>query len=413
MSINNRRVVVTGMSGVTAFGYDWTTIKQRMLQYENAVIYVPEWEVYDGLQCRLAAPVLDFKLPPHITKKKSRSMGRVAQMAVIATEQALADAELLNSDYLKAGNAGVSYGSCTGSTEPVRAFGIMLNEKHIHAINAQTYIQMMPYTTAANISLYFGLQGRIIPSSTACTSGSQAIGYAYEAIKHGYQNIMIAGGAEELCPSEVAVFDTLFATSQNNDNPHLTPRPFDLQRDGLVLGEGASTLILEELEHAKQRNVKIYAEVVGFATNCDASHVTQPQFGTMQICLEQALAQAAISADQIGYICLHGTATERGDIAESRATYNIFGNRPYVSSIKSYLGHTLGACGALESWFSIAMMNDELFFPTINLEYVDERCANLNYIQQQAIEHRTNYVMNNNFAFGGVNTSLIFKRYYN
>lgn len=407
----NRRVVITGMSGITAFGHQWSTIKQRMLEYKNAVVYVPEWEMYEGLQSRLAAPVKDFSLPAHITKKKSRSMGRVAQMAVVATEQALEDAQLLHSDYLKEGNAGVSYGSCTGSTEPVLAFGSMLMEKSTHSITAQTYIQMMPYTTAANISLYFGLQGRIIPSSTACTSGSQAIGYAYEAIKHGYQNIMVAGGAEELCPSEVAVFDTLFATSQNNAQPELTPRPFDVNRDGLVLGEGAGTLILEELEHAKKRGAKIYAEIVGFATNCDATHVTQPQSQTMQICLAQAIKQANISVDQIGYICLHGTATERGDIAESQATYNLFANKPFVSSIKSYLGHTLGACGALESWFAIAMMNDGVFLPTINLETVDERCAKLNYIQQSAVEYATDYVMNNNFAFGGVNTSLIFKKY--
>ncbi|OBW96447.1 3-oxoacyl-ACP synthase [Gallibacterium salpingitidis] len=406
-----RRVVITGISGITAFGNDWNTIKQRMLEYKNAVVYVPEWEIYDGLQSRLAAPVKDFKLPSHITKKKSRSMGRVAQMAVVATEQALADAQLLDSEYLKDGNAGVAYGSCTGSTEPVLAFGSMFMEKNTHSITAQTYIQMMPYTTAANISLYFGLQGRIIPSSTACTSGSQAIGYAYEAIKHGYQNIMIAGGAEELCPSEVAVFDTLFATSQNNTQPECTPRPFDLNRDGLVLGEGAGTLILEELEHAQKRGAKIYAEIVGFATNCDATHVTQPQSKTMQVCLAQALKQADISTDKIGYVCLHGTATERGDIAESHATYNIFANKPLVSSIKSYLGHTLGACGALESWFSIAMMNEGIFLPTINLETVDEHCAKLNYIQQSAVECTTDYVMNNNFAFGGVNTSLIFKKY--
>lgn len=406
-----KRVVVTGMSGVTALGQTWTKIKQNMLTYQNAVCYMPEWEIFDGLQSRLAAPIVDFKLPSHITKKQSRSMGRVSQLAVVATEQALEQAGLLGNPILKTGDVGVAYGSCTGSTDPVRAFATMLTEHHTHDITAQTYIQMMPHTTAANISLYFGLQGRVIPSSTACTSGSQAIGYAYEAIKHGYQTIMIAGGAEELCPSEVAVFDTLFATSQRNDEPHFTPRPFDKNRDGLVLGEGAGTLILEEYEHAKARGATIYAELIGFATNCDAAHVTQPQQSTMKICLEQAIKQAEIAAEDIGYVCLHGTATERGDIAESNATYQIFADKPLVSSLKSYLGHTLGACGALEAWFSIEMMNEGLFIPTINLEDVDERCGQLNYIQKSAVEKQTNYVMSNNFAFGGINTSLIFQKY--
>ncbi|TNH06008.1 beta-ketoacyl-ACP synthase [Testudinibacter sp. TR-2022] len=409
--MKNRRVVVTGMSGVTALGSNWAEIKSRMLQYKNAVAYMPQWEIYDGLQSRLAAPITDFSLPLHIGKKKSRSMGRVSQLAVVATEQALAQAGLTENSDIMDGRMGVAYGSCTGSTDPVRAFASMMTEHHTHNITAQTYIQMMPHTTAANISLYFGLRGRVIPSSTACTSGSQAIGYAYEAIKHGYQDLMVAGGAEELCPSEVAVFDTLFATSQKNQQPHLTPRPFDKDRDGLVLGEGAGTLILEELEHAVARGAMIYAEIVGFATNCDAAHVTQPQQSTMQICLEQALRQSGVSAQQIGYVCLHGTATERGDIAESHATFNVLHDKPLVSSLKSYLGHTLGACGALEAWFSIAMMNDGLFIPTINLDEVDQRCAPLNYIQTQAVCETTDYVMSNNFAFGGVNTSLIFKKF--
>jgi 3-oxoacyl-[acyl-carrier-protein] synthase II len=277
-------------------------------------------------------------------------------------------------------------------------------------INATTYIKGMSHTCAVNIALFFGLTGRLIPTSSACTSSSQAIGYAYETIKYGMQDVMIAGGAEELCPSQVAIFDTLFATSQMNENPELAPRPFDKDRDGLVIGEGGVTLILESYEHAQNRGAKIYAEIVGFGTNCDAVHVTQPTAEKMKIALELALNDANISADKIGYINAHGTATDKGDIAESNATASIFSNETPISSLKGYFGHTLGACGALESWLSIEMMNRGQIVANANLDNVDKNCANLNYIRNP-INTKLNYVMSNNFAFGGVNTSLIFKKY--
>jgi 3-oxoacyl-[acyl-carrier-protein] synthase II len=269
----------------------------------------------------------------------------------------------------------------------------------------------MSHTCAVNIALYFGLTGRLLPTASACTSGSQGIGYAYESIKYGLQDIMIAGGAEELCASQVAVFDTLYATSQSNDHPHLAPRPFDQDRDGLVIGEGACSLILESLDHALARGATIYAEVVGFGTNCDAVHVTQPQADKMQGALQLALADAGCQADDIGYVCAHGTGTVRGDLAESKATYAIFEREVPVSSLKSYFGHTLGACGALESWLAINMMNEGIFMPTVNLENIDSSCAPLDYITHAPRTIDSHYIMSNNFAFGGVNTSLIFKRW--
>ncbi len=291
-----KRVVVTGMAGVTAFGQDWPSVRARLQAGRNAVVNMPEWAIYDGLNTRLAAPIPDFTLPAHYPRKKTRAMGRVSALATVATELALAQAGLLDNPVLTDGRTGIAYGSSTGSTDPIRAFGVMLNDKSTASITATTYVQMMPHTAAVNTGLFFGLRGRVIPTSSACTSGSQGIGYAYEAIKHGYQTLMVAGGAEELCPSEAVVFDTLFATSQMNDNPELAPRPFDRQRDGLVIGEGAGTLVLEELDHAQARGATILAELVGFATNCDAAHVTQPQQETMQLCMEMALAQAGLTA---------------------------------------------------------------------------------------------------------------------
>ena len=250
----------------------------------------------------------------------------------------------------------------------------------------------------------------MITTSSACTSGSQGIGYAYEAIKYGRQKAMVAGGAEELCITEAAVFDTLYATSTKNDDAKSTPRPFDQNRDGLVIGEGAGTLILEEYEHALARGATIYAELVGFGCNSDGQHVTQPTAETMQVAIEMALNDAQLTADQIGYVNAHGTSTDRGDIAESLATFNALGKKP-ISSLKSYLGHTLGACGAIEAWASINMMNDGWFAPTINLTDVDPECADLDYIKGNGREMQTDYIMSNNFAFGGINTSLIFKKW--
>ncbi|KGT95596.1 3-oxoacyl-ACP synthase [Erwinia typographi] len=406
-----RRVVVTGMGGVTAFGNDWPSISARMRAGRNAVRRMPEWQVYDGLNTLLGAPVDDFTLPEHYTRKRIRSMGRVSLMATRASELALAQAGLLEAAVLTSGETGIAYGSSTGSTGPVSEFATMLTEKHTNNITGTTYVQMMPHTAAVNTGLFFGLRGRVIPTSSACTSGSQAIGYAWEAIRHGYQTVMVAGGAEELCPSEAAVFDTLFATSQRNDAPETTPSPFDKKRDGLVIGEGAGTLVLEELEHAQARGATIYAEIVGFHTNCDAAHITQPQRETMQICIEGALRIAGLKAEEIGYINAHGTATDRGDVAESLATAAVFGNRTPVSSFKSYFGHTLGACGALEAWLSIEMMREGWFAPTLNLTEPAVDCGSLDYIMHQPRELQTDYIQSNNFAFGGINTSLIFRRW--
>ena len=275
--------------------------------------------------------------------------------------------------------------------------------------NANTYIKMMPHTTAANIALFYSLKGRIIPTSSACTSGSHAIGYAYESIKSGSIDMMLAGGAEELCVSEAYVFDKLYATSVKNHAPNLTPTPFEKDRDGLVLGEGAGFLVLESEESALKRGAKIYAEVVGFGSTCDGTHITRPQSATMKAAMSLALRAAKLEPKSIGYVNAHATATKHGDIAESIATNELFGEDIAISSLKSYLGHTLGACGGLEAIASIMMMREELFFPTINLNVTDPECAKLNYLKEPT-PIKTDFVMSNNFAFGGVNTSLIFKR---
>ncbi|MGH6627410.1 MAG: beta-ketoacyl-ACP synthase, partial [Burkholderiaceae bacterium] len=293
--------------------------------------------------------------------------------------------------------------------EPVRVFGHMLETGSMQGVTSTSYIQMMPHTAAVNIGLFFGLQGRIIPTSSACTSGSQGIGYAYEAIRFGRQTMMLAGGAEELSAPGAAVFDTLFATSSRNDAPQATPRPFDRDRDGLVIGEGAATLVLEEYEHAKARGAQIHAEIVGFGCNSDGLHVTQPEAATMAAAMRLALDDARLPPAAVGYVSAHGTATDRGDIAESHATAGVLGSRTPISSMKSYLGHSLGACGAIEAWWAIEMMRRRWFAPTINLVHPDPACAELDHLQGNGRAMDLEHVMSNNFAFGGINTSIIFR----
>ncbi|MDO3507523.1 beta-ketoacyl-ACP synthase [Ralstonia pseudosolanacearum] len=405
-----KRVVVTGMGGVTALGSQWSDIQQALQRGRNAVRRMPEWDVFSALHSRLACPLPAFEVPSTYPRKKTRSMGPVSMYAVRATELALADAGLADDPSISDGRMGVAYGSSSGSVQPIRAFGTMLDTGSMQGITSNSYIQMMPHTTAVNVALFWDLKGRIVPTSCACASGSQAIGYAYEAIAGGKQTLMLAGGAEELSGPAVAVFDTLYATSTRNDAPHLTPRPFDAARDGLVVGEGAATLVLEEYEHARARGAVIHAEIVGFGCNSDGAHMTQPTAATMSHAMRLALQDAGLPQDAIGYVNAHGTSTDLGDVAESRATAEVFRPTLPISSLKSYIGHTLGACGAIEAWWTIEMMKRNWYAPTLNLETVDPACAPLDYIAGNARAIDTEYVMTNNFAFGGINTSLIFKR---
>lgn len=404
-----RRVVVTGMGGITALGSDWTSVQSALIKGKNAVRYMHEWDISEDLRTRLGAPIDNYQFPKY-SRKDTRSMGRVSILSTSATRDVLQKAGLEDSELISNGTTGIAYGSSSGSISPIVDFSNLILTGSMKGFNSSSYIKMMGHTAPVNMGVYFGCKGRVITTSSACTSGSQGIGYAYEAIKYGQQDMMIAGGAEEISITQAAVFDTLFATSTRNDSPENSPRPFDKDRDGLVIGEGAGTLILEEYESAKARGATILAEIVGFGSNSDGAHVTQPKRETMAIAMQLALKDAELDSDEIGYVSAHGTATDRGDVAETQATQSVFNRAVPISSLKSYFGHTLGACGAIEAWLSIEMMNHQWFAPTINLENVDSDCGELDYITEFDREISCNYVMSNNFAFGGINTSLIFKK---
>jgi len=407
-----RRVVITGMGGLSPIGADWSTASARIRAGRSGVKIVEELGGFEGMKTRLAALIDDFETPAHYPRKRTRSMGRVSLLATRATEIALADAGLLEDPVVGSGRMGISYGSTSGSPPAMAVYANNLyGERSLKGIYATDYVQFMSHTVPANLAQFFGVRGRMIPTTSACTAGSQGVGYGYEAIASGKQDAMITGGAEEFHAIDAAVFDVMYATSTRNDAPETTPRPFDADRDGLVVGEGAGTLILEELEHARARGAHIHAELLGFATNCDGKHITNPDEHGMARVMREALEDASLQAEKIDYVNAHGTATEVGDIAESCATQNVLGSSVPLSSLKSYMGHTLGACGALEAWFCIEMLREGWFAPTLNLEKVDPRCGELDYICGAGRAIEAEFVMSNNFAFGGVNTSLIFRRW--
>lgn len=408
----NRRVVVTGMAGLSPIGSDWPTVRQSLIGLRSGIRLQPDWAEFRGLQTRLAGVVQDFRVPAEYPRKRTRGMGRVAQMAARASELALRDARLFDHPALKDGSTGVSYGSTAGSPPAVEIYARnIMHDRSLKGISPNDYIQFMSHTAAANLGQFFEARGRIIPTCSACTSGSQGIGYGYESIRSGAQECMITGGAEELHVVMAAVFDIMYATSTTHTEPISAPRPFDQRRDGLVVAEGAGALILESLEHATARGAPIQAEIIGFATNCDGEHMTLPGGDGMERVMRSALRDAQLEPNDIDYINAHATATEHGDIAEGQATARVFGNRVPVSSLKGNLGHTLGACGALEAWMTIMMMREGWCAPNLNLEQIDPRCGEADFVQGDCRSLEMRHVISNNFAFGGVNTSLIFRRW--
>ena len=405
----SRRVVITGLGVSCPIGNDLDTISRALRENRSGVRSYAEWGAVRSLRTRLGAPVdVDLSTLP---RKRTRAMGRVAQLSTWATQRAIDDAGL-TPDHLSSGRVGIAYGSTSGSADATEEFVTHLaGNRSLDGIQSATYLRFMSHTCAANLAQYFSVRGRVITTCSACVSSSQAIGYAFEAIRSGLQDTMLAGGAEELSLAAAAIFDIMFATSARyNDRPSESPRPFDSERDGLVVGEGAGTLVLEELNAARARNARIYGEILGFGTNCDGYHMTAPNEDGMARVIGLALQDAHLAPDQIDYVNAHATGTDIGDSTESRATLKVMGEKVPVSSTKGFTGHTLGGCGVIESIFCLAMLQDGFLAPTRNLDRVSADCARLDYVKDTPREVRPSIVMSNNFAFAGLNTSLILAR---
>lgn len=405
------RVVITGVGLVSPIGHSLPEVTTALRDGRSGVRPMPQWAEIGQLGCRVAAPVEGIELARRWPRKKSRTLGRVAGLGVVATEAAVADAGL-SAEELQADDVGLAYGSTHGSSTEQEGFcRDLFNNNSLARIASSTYLKFMSHTCAANLALFFSIRGRVLSTSAACVSASQAIGAGFESIRSGAVSMMVCGGAEEMHFVHAGVFDVLYAASTKyNDRPELTPRPFDRDRDGLVVAEGAGTVVLETLEHAQARGARIHAELLGYGTTCDGTHLTHPSVDGMARSLELALRSARIDAKDIDYINAHATATQAGDICESAATLRVMGDQIPLSSTKGQTGHTLGACGAIEVALCLAMMKEGLIAPTRNLEHVDPECRNLDYVMGETRQATLDTVMSNNFAFGGINTSLVIRR---
>lgn len=405
-----RRVVITGFGILSPIGNNKDEIKESFLNKKSGVIYMPEWEKIQGLKTKVAGMVnnIDEKI---LDRKARRSMGKVAIFSTICAKTAIEDANI-SDELLKSGRLGVATASTIGSPQAYEEFFYeIFRTNSIEQITSMTFLKIMNHTTAANIAVNFGITGRVFSPSSACTSSSQSIGMSYETIKFGIQDVMLAGGAEEVHHTTAATFDILnVASKAHNDSPQNTPAPFDKNRDGIVVGEGGGIVVLEELEHAKKRGAKIYGEIVGFSSLSDGSHMSTPAKEGMANTMKEALKNAGLSPKDVDYINAHATATDTGDVAESEATKEIFGDATPISATKSFTGHTLGACGVHELIYSLFMLEDNLIYPTINLNEIDPRCDGIKIIRE-ATKKDLNYILTNNFAFGGINTSIVIKKY--
>lgn len=405
-----RRVVITGVGLNSPLGNSYDELYESLKNEKCGIEYIPEWENVQSLGTKVAGLVKNIDLMA-IPRKFRRSMGRVAQLSAVSTGEAIADAGL-SQEILSSKRCGLAFGSTMGGNETMFEYVPEVKENmSFRGQNSMAFLKMMSHTVAANLAQMFEIKGRNLPTCSACTSSAQAIGAGYESIKYGMSDIMICGGSEEHHYLSAGVFDVMGAAStKHNHEPQVASRPFDESRDGLVVSEGSGAVVLEELEHALARGAKIYGEVIGYATSCDGSHITTPSKEGMEQVMQTSLEDANLQPSDIEYINAHATATQRGDIAESQATYALFGSETPISSTKGHMGHLLGGCGVVESIICLLALNKSLLPKTMNFKTLDKECAPINVLGEN-LQKDITIAMNNNFAFGGINTSLIFKKY--
>lgn len=403
------RVVITGIGAVSPLGSDVAGMRDGLDSSHNAVRLMDGWANYKGLRSLVAAPAV-AQDSLSIPRQSRRSMGQMSIYSVQAAAEAIKDSDM-PMEVLKQGRTGCIIGSTMGSAKSLNdVYENMASQKDISQITSMKFFQCVSHTAALNVSQYFGINGAVMATSAACASGLQAIGAAYDLVRLGSQDAVLCGGAEELFPTVTASFDILFATSTKyNDRPELTPRPFDANRDGLVCGEGAGILLLEKYEHARSRGAKIYAEIVGYHTCASGLHVSQSSKDALVASMKGALSAAGVDAKEVDYINAHATATLQGDKEEAQALKEIFGDKVPVSSLKGYMGHTLGASGALELIASLMMMRSGRIYPTKNLERVADDCQGIWHVQKP-LERPVNCIVKNAFALGGLNASLVLKK---
>jgi len=401
-----RRVVITGAGIVSPIGNDVDSVKAALLEGRSGIRPMPEWRKVQGLRSYVAGAVEGID-PKQIPRRYRRTMGRMAVLGTFAAQDAAADAGL-DEQTLASERTGIMLASTTGSPAQYETFfGDYVRTGGILGQEGTLFMRVMSHTVAANVAAVLGVRGRVLAPCAACASSTQAVGLAFETIREGHQDVVLCGGAEELHPVAAGIFDVVHAASRNyNDAPERTPRPFDRDRDGLVVGEGAAVLVLEEYDRARRRGAPIYAELLGWATGCDSRHMTQPGKEGMLLCMQQAARSAGVAATELDYICAHATGTLLGDLAEAEATRAFAGDAVPISSLKGYMGHTLAACGSAEVICCLLMLRDGFLAPTRNLDNVAEGCDGIAHVREVTWAS-PRVIMSNNFAFGGVNASLV------
>jgi 3-oxoacyl-[acyl-carrier-protein] synthase II len=404
-----KRVVITGVGVVTPFGNGLAALMKGIAEGRSAVQRMEGWEQYIGLHSLVAAPVT-IQDEKRIPRQKRRSMGRMSIFAAQAADEAIADSGIVLADE-NLWKIGCVIGSTMGSAKSINdTFETMLPDKDLSRLNSTMFFQCMSHTAAVNVAQYLGLNGTVMAPAAACASALHAIGTGYDLIRLGRQDVLLCGGAEELHPTVTGSFDILFATSTKyNDRPQQTPRPFDRDRDGLVCGEGSGLVVLEDYDRAIKRNAKIYAEIVGYSTTANGLHVSQSNKESMVSCMQQALIEAGAKPASIDYVSAHATATIQGDQEEAEAIREVFGATVPVSSLKGYIGHTLGASGGIELAASLSMMEQGVIYPTLNLENVSPECEGIQHVMEP-LRKEVRTVLKNGFAFGGINAALVYKK---
>lgn len=408
-----RRVVITGLGIVSALGSKLEECWRRLVGAESGIRPLTLFDTSD-LKVTFGGEVAGFDPTGYIEHKELNRVDRFAQYAIVAGTDAIRDAALDFSGDTR--RYGVVLGSGIGGLETCEEQVVKLNAKGPSRVSPMTIPRLMLNAGGGNLAIIHGLRGPNYSIATACASATNAMGNAFDHVRSGMCDLVVTGGAEAaITRIGMSAFSNMRALSTRNEEPQRASRPFDKDRDGFVFADGAGLLVFEELEHARKRGARIYCEVVGFGTTCDAGHITQPdEHGTGAAgAMRMALEDAAINPERVDYINAHGTSTPLGDIAETKAIKAVFGpaaNKLSISSTKSQLGHSLGASGGIELVVTVMALTESLIPPTINLDEPDPEC-DLDYTPNQSRERRIDYAMSNSFGFGGHNASILIKRF--
>jgi 3-oxoacyl-[acyl-carrier-protein] synthase II len=411
--MNERRVVITGMGAVTPLGLDVPTTWANLVAGKSGVIPITSWDAsrYD---CRFAAQVVGFEPRKHFfNEKDARRADRFTQLSMASAKEAVKNAGL-DPEQLDRDRVGVIVGSGIGGLQTLHEQDSNLIAKGPNRVSPFMIPMMITNMAAGLVSMEFGFMGPNFCVVTACATSNNCIGEAWRLIRDQEADVIVAGGSEAACsPLGMSGFAAMKALSTRNDAPEKASRPFDRDRDGFVMGEGAGIVILEELEHAKKRGAPILAELTGYGLTADAYHMTSPSGVGAVKAMQKALRRAGVEPDQVDYINAHGTSTPLGDVAENDAIKTVFGDharKVAISSTKSMTGHLLGAAGAAELIFCVEAIRNNLIPPTINLDNPDPAC-DLDYVPHKAREQKVDVAISNSFGFGGHNATLLVRRF--